>query len=206
MVYGSVIGIIPELHSILSKITQTLQIQIPFDLVSSYIVKNIEARKTAAHSTPDKDKEGTDFLSLLLTRQSAGKVDDVDVFNSLGANIAAGSDTTAISLSSFFYYILRSPEAFSELRKEVDSVMRGKPKGEPLNYNESRQMVYMQACIKEALRLHPATGYPLLRVVPKGGVSLAGQFFPEGVCDKTYHHTFFRRHFMTDPYRRLVLA
>ncbi|KAL2815754.1 cytochrome P450 [Aspergillus granulosus] len=158
MVYGSLVGIVPELHPILSKITQTLQIQIPFDSVSDYIMENIKTRKIAPQSS--RDKPGTDFLSLLLTRQSEGKVDDTDVFNSLGANIAAGSDTTAISL--------------------IDTAMRGKAKGEPINYNQAQQMVYMQACIKEALRLHPATGYPLLRVVPKGGVSLAGQFFPEG--------------------------
>ncbi|KAL3447830.1 cytochrome P450 [Aspergillus insuetus] len=178
MVYGSIIGIVPELHPVLSKITQTLKIEIPFDLVSNYIVKNITGHTVAAK--PSTGNLGTDFLTLLLTRQSEGKIDDTDLFNSLGANIAAGSDTTAISLSAFFYHILRSPEAFSTLRNEVDSVMRAKVIGEPVAYSEAQRMQYMQACIKEALRLHPATGYPLLRVVPEGGGSIAGQFFPEG--------------------------
>lgn len=43
-------------------------------------------------------------------------------------------------------------------------------------------MKYLQACIKEALRLHPATGLPLERVVPRGGVVLSGTYFPAGVC------------------------
>jgi cytochrome P450 len=42
-------------------------------------------------------------------------------------------------------------------------------------------MPYLQAVMKEALRVHPATGYPMFRVVPQGGEVLAGQFFPEGV-------------------------
>lgn len=42
-------------------------------------------------------------------------------------------------------------------------------------------MVYLQACVKEALRLHPATGLPLERIVPKDGVVLSGTYFPSGV-------------------------
>ncbi|KAM6505407.1 pisatin demethylase [Fusarium solani] len=42
-------------------------------------------------------------------------------------------------------------------------------------------MPYLQAVIKEALRLHPGVGTQLTRVVPKGGVVIEGQFFPEGV-------------------------
>lgn len=42
-------------------------------------------------------------------------------------------------------------------------------------------MEYLQACVKEALRLHPATGLPLARVVPEGGTTLSGTYFPAGV-------------------------
>lgn len=31
--------------------------------------------------------------------------------------------------------------------------------------------------------MHPATGLPLAQVVPKGGATLCGRFFPEGVRD-----------------------
>lgn len=52
---------------------------------------------------------------------------------------------------------------------------------ESLTFSDTLQMPYLQAVIKESLRIHPTAGLPLQRVVPKGGVQLAGQFFPEGV-------------------------
>lgn len=52
---------------------------------------------------------------------------------------------------------------------------------ESLTFSDTQKMPYLQAVIKEAIRVHPAAGLPLQRVVPKGGVKLAGQFFPEGV-------------------------
>ncbi|KAJ5533568.1 pisatin demethylase [Penicillium frequentans] len=179
MVYGSRMGIFAEFHWILSKIARSLRIPIPFDLISNYIIGQIKARSNT-DDTPDKS--GTDFLSQLLIRFDADKINYTDLFNSIGANIAAGSDTTAISLSAIFYHLLKNPETLLKLEKEVDTVMLGlgRSRGEPVTYRESQQMTYLQACIKEALRLHPATGYPLLRVVPRGGATLAGRFFPQG--------------------------
>lgn len=57
---------------------------------------------------------------------------------------------------------------------------------ESLTFNDTQKMPYLQAVIKEGIRLHPAAGLPLQRVVPKGGVKLAGQFFPEGVSFSLY--------------------
>lgn len=180
MVYGSRIGIFAEYHWIISKIARTLRIPIPFDLISNYIIGKIKARTSSVGTS---DKPGTDFLSQLLIRFNAGRVNYTDIFNSIGANIAAGSDTTAISLSAIFYHLLQNTDKLQRLEDEIGTVMKelGRFTGDPVTYRESQQMVYLQACIKEALRLHPATGYPLLRVVPQGGATLAGKFFPQGV-------------------------
>lgn len=47
-------------------------------------------------------------------------------------------------------------------------------------FKDSQEMPYLQAVLKEALRLHPATGLPLWRVVPEGGVQIGDHWLPPG--------------------------
>jgi cytochrome P450 len=104
-------------------------------------------------------------------------ISDWDILTTAGSNVGAGSDTTAISLSSTLYHLLKTPVCLAKLRSEIqDSGIGSNP-----TFKETQAMPYLQAVLKEALRIHPGTGYPLFRVVPKGGAFLAGQFFPEGV-------------------------
>ncbi|KAL4752995.1 hypothetical protein BDW72DRAFT_201954 [Aspergillus terricola var. indicus] len=106
------------------------------------------------------------------------RISDWDILATAGANVGAGSDTTAISLSSTLYHLLRNPRCLAKLRDEIESAGIG---AETPAFKSTQEMPYLQAVLKEALRIHPRTGFPLFRVVPKGGQVLAGQFFPEGV-------------------------
>lgn len=49
-----------------------------------------------------------------------------------------------------------------------------------MSWKESRQLPYLDACIKEAGRLHPPFGLNLERVVPAGGLEICGQHIPSG--------------------------
>ena len=98
--------------------------------------------------------------------------------------MAAGSDTTAISLSATIYYLLKSLKTFEALRQEIDTHRGNGDKSQHITFKESQDMPYLQAVLKEALRMHPATGLPLERVVPDGGVELCGRFFPVGVSNE----------------------
>jgi cytochrome P450 len=96
----------------------------------------------------------------------------------------AGSETTAISLSSVFYYLLKNPRCMEVLMKELDDRAReGYFKdGEHglVTWTESQGLPYLDACIKESFRLHPAPGLPLERVVPAQGAEIAGEFVKGG--------------------------
>lgn len=96
----------------------------------------------------------------------------------------AGSETTAISLSAVFYFLLKNPAALARLRAEIDDAARDGHFSDSetglVTWQESQRLPYLDACIKEAFRLHPAAGLPLERVVPEGGVEIAGHFVPGG--------------------------
>jgi len=49
-----------------------------------------------------------------------------------------------------------------------------------VTWAESRRLNYLDACVKEAGRLHPAIGLPLERIVPEGGAQICGKHFEAG--------------------------
>ena len=69
----------------------------------------------------------------------------------------------------------------SQLRREIDQRSSDGLLSSVIAFSETQEMPYLQACIKEGLRMHPATGLPLARVVPKGGVTIADRYIEEGV-------------------------
>ncbi|VUC37777.1 unnamed protein product, partial [Clonostachys rosea] len=123
-----------------------------------------------------------DFLAKLLRLQEADprKFPDSAVFTTCITNIGAGSDTTSISLCAVLDYLVLDEICLEKLRNEVDAKFAELGNPEHLPFKDTQAMPYFQACIKEALRLHPATGLPLARTVPEGGATLSGTFFPAG--------------------------
>jgi cytochrome P450 len=96
----------------------------------------------------------------------------------------AGSETTAISLSAVFYYLLRNPSALAHLRHEIDAasesgLFHDHTEG-IVTFQEAQKLPYLDACIKEAFRMHPAAGLPLERIVPEPGVEIAGHYVKGG--------------------------
>jgi cytochrome P450 len=96
------------------------------------------------------------------------------------SNIAAGSDTTAITLRTIFYHLHKYPETLSALLAELRTAKRQNRLSEPVTWKQAQQLPYLEACIKEAGRIHPAFGLPLERVVPAGGAKICGEVLPQG--------------------------
>lgn len=95
------------------------------------------------------------------------------------SNVTAGSDTTAILLRTIFYNLLKSPSTMKKLLDELSSTIE-KGSSEFVTWKESRELPYLDACIKEAGRMHPPFGLPLERVVPEGGAEICGKFLVAG--------------------------
>ncbi|KAG6361912.1 hypothetical protein INS49_010141 [Diaporthe citri] len=136
--------------------------------------------------TSDKKKPTLDLLSKFLAAQETRPEFMTDgLVQTMAVSMAfAGSETTAISLGAVFYYLLRTPGAMARLRSELDEAGR---KGifhdnetGLVTWSESQKLPYLDACIKEAFRVHPAPGLPMERIVPPQGAEIAGRFIPGG--------------------------
>lgn len=141
------------------------------------------AKKEQLHGSLDADERAApDFLSKMLAMADNEKKENSDIIIIMVTmqNIFAGSDTTSISLTAVYFNIVTRPEVLAKLRAEVDAAYASGELSDSPTFAESQKLPYLQAVIKESLRLHPATGLPLWREVPSGGATLCGTYFPAG--------------------------
>ncbi|GME59387.1 cytochrome p450 [Neofusicoccum parvum] len=101
------------------------------------------------------------------------------------ANMFAGSDTTAITLRAIFYHLIRQPATLTKLLAELAAAeARGALDGGGgalVAWAAVRDLPYLGAVVMEALRVHPAAGLPLERVVPAPqGLEVCGARLPPG--------------------------
>ncbi|EON66251.1 hypothetical protein W97_05644 [Coniosporium apollinis CBS 100218] len=92
----------------------------------------------------------------------------------------AGSDTSATVIRALFLYLITSPLVLAKLRSEIDDAIRDGRISSPIRDSEARQLPYLQACIREALRIHPPVTGILEKVVPPEGDTVNGVFIPGG--------------------------
>lgn len=94
--------------------------------------------------------------------------------------VVAGSETTSTILSSLFFYLMRDPKKFEELRAEIDKFY---PRGE-ITVEHFSEMHYLEACINETLRLSPPvpSGSQRSALHPDSsqGKMLGPYYIPEG--------------------------
>jgi Cytochrome P450 len=92
----------------------------------------------------------------------------------------AGTDSTATAFRMTMLYLLSTPSAFAFLKKEVDDGIAAGTISAPVAYAEAQSMPYLQACIREGLRLYPPSTGMIFKEVPKGGDTVHGYYLPEG--------------------------
>ncbi|KAK2051346.1 cytochrome P450 [Colletotrichum caudatum] len=138
-------------------------------------MKKITEAELERYDNSPKNDSRTDFLSQLREKQEkTGKISQRDMVNHLANNLLAGSDTTGISLRAVVYYIIRTPRVYEKLTREIDEADKAGRLSRFVTYQESLQLPYFQVTIKEAMRVHPAVGFPLERFVPINGAEACG--------------------------------
>lgn len=91
------------------------------------------------------------------------------------------TDQPAAAIQSFVYHTIQHPEAWLTIRKEIDDAQaRGLCQDRVVAFRHAEKLPYLQACVKESLRIFSPTTMGLPRVAPDGGLTIAGRYFQEG--------------------------
>ncbi|KAB5522945.1 cytochrome P450 86A1 [Coniochaeta sp. 2T2.1] len=93
--------------------------------------------------------------------------------------IIAGSDTSATAIRSTMLFIMTNPHVYARFQAEIDARVAAGLISSPITDAEAKQFPYLQAVIREGIRMWPpATG--LLPKVSKTDQFICGQRIPAG--------------------------
>ena len=139
----------------------------------------ITGARTRLAAEPARRQHPANLLEAMLcaAQEQGSGVDDNIVAGNVATMLMAGEETTSSTLAWLLYLLQRNRAALQQAREEV---LRLAPDTARCTVEQMDALVYLDACIQEALRLKPATPFiPLeaLRdsmvgdvVVPKGGL------------------------------------
>ncbi|KAF9888971.1 hypothetical protein FE257_008141 [Aspergillus nanangensis] len=120
------------------------------------------------------------FVQRLLEQQQKdpSSITDRELITHAFGNITAGADTTAIAMRTIIFNVVKHPDIYHRLCREI----RDEAKlSLPVSYADANALRYLDAVIKEALRIHPPNGVMYGRTVPAEGATICGQYIPGGV-------------------------
>jgi cytochrome P450 len=121
-------------------------------------------------------RERKDVLAMLLAaKDEQGKgMSDVELRDELMTALGAGHETTATALAWAVERILATPDVHARLREEV----RGSMNGAGLDPEKLAALPYLDATIKEVLRLRPVI--PVVARILKEPFTIGGYDLPVG--------------------------
>lgn len=94
---------------------------------------------------------------------------------------AAGNSTIVSTSLSFFANLSTRPDVQARIVEELEAAQLSSPP----TYSEIAALPYLEACVKEAMRLYPALFVPLPRKAPTGGATIDGYRIPAGTTVDT---------------------
>lgn len=118
-----------------------------------------------------------------------------DILANTTANVGAGSDTVSCAMQSFLYHMAKHPHVWKRAKTEIRQAQQkdGSCSSRVISYNDAIKLPFLQACVKESLRIHNPVPMGLPRIAPKGGLTIGDRTLPEGttvsVSPWVIHHS-----------------
>ncbi|KAK3168976.1 hypothetical protein OEA41_005424 [Lepraria neglecta] len=142
----------------------------PFSIRAGKLFRDRLAEEKTGRDSIGEDKDRSDIVSRILEAKSAhpDQVPDAAVVGYIMTILLAGSDTVSITLRSIVYYLSKNHHVQKKLQKEIDDAKLTYP----VSWKKAQDFTYLDAVVKEALRIHPPTSVLLERVVSPAGLQL----------------------------------
>lgn len=118
--------------------------------VRIFVRNIIEEHRCAERNSETGDQ--SDFVDVLLSLQGEDKLDEEDMIAVLWEMILRGTDTTALLTEWTMAELVLNPHAQKKAQAELDAVVG---RGRSVKDSDIPKLPYLQAVVKEALRMHP---------------------------------------------------
>ncbi|VUC36388.1 unnamed protein product [Clonostachys rosea] len=134
-------------------------------------------QETTLNRVASGNIEREDFMSYILRHNDEKGLSKGEMVENAGILIIAGSETTATLLSGTTFHLLKNPETYAKLVKEIRSAFESEEEITLLRVNE---LPYLIATFNEGFRAYPPVPIGTPRITPAGGEFIDGYWIPQG--------------------------
>ncbi|KAI0850792.1 cytochrome P450 [Daldinia vernicosa] len=193
LTYASHCGQLPELHKFL--LGNPLLPGGAMNQVVEFALKSVN--KAAGRHTSLRKKGELDALDIesrgdmltkwyALNQNGSQWMTTKHLVAHLSANVYGGSDTIFIVLRFIFYYLGKNGDKMRKLVDEIDGAAVAVKFSQPVSFKEANtHLPYLNAVIKEDIRIHPSTSLIFERYAVVGINPWVTYFIPERWLDST---------------------
>ncbi|CAL5013954.1 unnamed protein product [Urochloa decumbens] len=145
--------------------------------VNRFVGRIINEHRALAGAGSDSASAAADFTDVLLSLQGADKLSDADMIAVLWEMIFRGTDTVAVLMEWVLARLVLHQDVQSRVHEELDRVVGP---GRAVTESDTASLVYLQAVIKEVLRLHPPGPLLSWARLATSDVHVGGYLVPAG--------------------------
>ncbi|KAH6791438.1 hypothetical protein C2S51_006444 [Perilla frutescens var. frutescens] len=148
------------------------------DLVGEWLEEHRERRRRRRRTMTSDDEDFMDAMLTILEGSDSSEFEDDIVIKSTCLNLVlAGTDTIMVTLTWALSLLLNNPRALNKAQQEVDAHVS---KDRHVNDSDIKTLVYLEAVVKETMRLYPAAPMIGLRCALEDCTLSTGHRVPSG--------------------------
>ncbi|KAL4914950.1 cytochrome P450 [Aspergillus aurantiobrunneus] len=166
------------------------------DLASACVQRRLTDLKGDGNSPGLEDRK--DILTNLIKAQhpeTGERLTRIDLETEAFGFIIAGTHTTSATSTLLFYHLLHNPDFMKMCVEEIDSNLPTLGPTEPAYSVTTAEssLPFLRNCVRENFRITPVFTMPLpRRVMDPAGITVEGNYFPQGaslaVCNHAFYH------------------